>query len=98
MSSTKQARGDKIHSVCVYLCVVGYAWLPLLKDGRVIMNEQQVAVAANLPSGYLSYQDNSSKVREAIHINQGIILFFLLLWFGFVLLFLMSLFCVDVFV
>uniref|UniRef100_A0A8C2JJQ7 Dedicator of cytokinesis 9 n=1 Tax=Cyprinus carpio TaxID=7962 RepID=A0A8C2JJQ7_CYPCA len=40
---------------------VGYAWLPLLKDGRVIMNEQQVAVAANLPSGYLSYQDNSSK-------------------------------------
>uniref|UniRef100_A0A8C1ZXU7 Dedicator of cytokinesis 9 n=1 Tax=Cyprinus carpio TaxID=7962 RepID=A0A8C1ZXU7_CYPCA len=42
---------------------VGYAWLPLLKDGRVIMNEQQVAVAANLPSGYLSYQDNSSKVK-----------------------------------
>uniref|UniRef100_A0A672RFB0 Dedicator of cytokinesis 9 n=1 Tax=Sinocyclocheilus grahami TaxID=75366 RepID=A0A672RFB0_SINGR len=40
---------------------VGYAWLPLLKDGRVIMNEQQVAVAANLPSGYLSFQDNSSK-------------------------------------
>ncbi|XP_073701495.1 dedicator of cytokinesis protein 9 isoform X2 [Garra rufa] len=40
---------------------VGYAWLPLLKDGRVIMNEQQVAVASNLPSGYLSYQDNSSK-------------------------------------
>ncbi|KAL1268290.1 hypothetical protein QQF64_033653, partial [Cirrhinus molitorella] len=40
---------------------VGYAWLPLLKDGRVIMNEQQVAVAANLPSGYLSYQDNSGK-------------------------------------
>ncbi|KAF4109275.1 hypothetical protein G5714_010348 [Onychostoma macrolepis] len=40
---------------------VGYAWLPLLKDGRVIMNEQQVAVAANLPSGYLSYQDSSSK-------------------------------------
>ncbi|XP_077077557.1 dedicator of cytokinesis protein 9 isoform X6 [Siphateles boraxobius] len=40
---------------------VGYAWLPLLKDGRVIMNEQQVPVAANLPSGYLSLQDNSSK-------------------------------------
>uniref|UniRef100_A0A8C1ZXH7 Dedicator of cytokinesis 9 n=1 Tax=Cyprinus carpio TaxID=7962 RepID=A0A8C1ZXH7_CYPCA len=48
---------------------VGYAWLPLLKDGRVIMNEQQVAVAANLPSGYLSYQDNSSKVRDSININ-----------------------------
>ncbi|KAK7168575.1 hypothetical protein R3I93_004792 [Phoxinus phoxinus] len=40
---------------------VGFAWLPLLKDGRVIMNEQQVPVAANLPSGYLSLQDNSSK-------------------------------------
>uniref|UniRef100_A0A671RUM6 Dedicator of cytokinesis protein 9-like n=1 Tax=Sinocyclocheilus anshuiensis TaxID=1608454 RepID=A0A671RUM6_9TELE len=47
---------------------VGYAWLPLLKDGRVIMNEQQVAVAANLPSGYLSYQDNSSKVRDSVNI------------------------------
>uniref|UniRef100_A0A8C1TI18 Dedicator of cytokinesis 9 n=1 Tax=Cyprinus carpio TaxID=7962 RepID=A0A8C1TI18_CYPCA len=43
---------------------VGYAWLPLLKDGRVIMNEQQVAVAANLPSGYLSYHICSSKVRD----------------------------------
>uniref|UniRef100_A0A673HU56 Dedicator of cytokinesis protein 9-like n=1 Tax=Sinocyclocheilus rhinocerous TaxID=307959 RepID=A0A673HU56_9TELE len=45
---------------------VGYAWLSLLKDGRVIMNEQQVAVAANLPSGYLSYQDNSSKIQNVI--------------------------------
>nr|XP_021334456.1 dedicator of cytokinesis protein 9 [Danio rerio] len=45
---------------------VGYAWLPLLKDGRVIMNEQQVSVSANLPSGYLSYQDSSSKVRNAL--------------------------------
>ncbi|XP_051566435.1 dedicator of cytokinesis protein 9 [Myxocyprinus asiaticus] len=40
---------------------VGYAWLPLLKDGRVIVNEQHIAVAANLPAGYLSYQDSSSK-------------------------------------
>lgn len=41
---------------------VGYAWLPLLKDGRVIMNEQQIPVAANLPAGYLSCQDGISKV------------------------------------
>ncbi|KAI4883850.1 hypothetical protein NFI96_017538 [Prochilodus magdalenae] len=40
---------------------VGYAWLPLLKDGRVIMNEQQIPVAANLPAGYLSCQDGNSK-------------------------------------
>ncbi|KAJ8252909.1 hypothetical protein GJAV_G00206900 [Gymnothorax javanicus] len=40
---------------------VGYAWLPLLKDGRVIMNEQQVPVSANLPAGYLSAQESSSK-------------------------------------
>ncbi|XP_008423185.1 dedicator of cytokinesis protein 9-like isoform X11 [Poecilia reticulata] len=41
---------------------VGSAWLPLLKDGgRVIMNEQQLPVAANLPAGYLSSQDGVSK-------------------------------------
>uniref|UniRef100_A0A8C9W753 Dedicator of cytokinesis 9 n=1 Tax=Scleropages formosus TaxID=113540 RepID=A0A8C9W753_SCLFO len=45
---------------------VGYAWLPLLKDGRVVMNEQQIQVAANLPAGYLSYPLESrtrSKVK-----------------------------------
>ncbi|XP_025064396.1 dedicator of cytokinesis protein 9 isoform X2 [Alligator sinensis] len=36
---------------------VGYSWLPLLKDGRVVTNEQNIPVSANLPSGYLSYQD-----------------------------------------
>uniref|UniRef100_A0A7M4FMG4 Dedicator of cytokinesis 9 n=1 Tax=Crocodylus porosus TaxID=8502 RepID=A0A7M4FMG4_CROPO len=36
---------------------VGYSWLPLLKDGRVVTNEQHIPVSANLPSGYLSYQD-----------------------------------------
>uniref|UniRef100_A0A669BT02 Dedicator of cytokinesis 9 n=1 Tax=Oreochromis niloticus TaxID=8128 RepID=A0A669BT02_ORENI len=40
---------------------VGYAWLPLLKDGRVIMNESQIPVAANLPAGYLSCQEGASK-------------------------------------
>ncbi|XP_045444718.1 dedicator of cytokinesis protein 9 isoform X14 [Pipistrellus kuhlii] len=36
---------------------VGYAWLPLLKDGRVVTNEQHVPVSANLPPGYLGYQE-----------------------------------------
>ncbi|XP_059826478.1 dedicator of cytokinesis protein 9 isoform X6 [Hypanus sabinus] len=36
---------------------VGYAWLPILKDGRVVTSENQVAVSANLPVGYLSYQE-----------------------------------------
>ncbi|KAJ8350269.1 hypothetical protein SKAU_G00253990 [Synaphobranchus kaupii] len=40
---------------------VGYAWLPLLKDGRVIMSEQQVPVSANLPAGYLSSQEGVGK-------------------------------------
>lgn len=45
------------------LLSVGYAWLPLLKDGRVIMNESQIPVAANLPAGYLSCQEGASKVQ-----------------------------------
>uniref|UniRef100_A0A672JN84 Dedicator of cytokinesis 9 n=1 Tax=Salarias fasciatus TaxID=181472 RepID=A0A672JN84_SALFA len=40
---------------------VGFAWLPLLKDGRVIMNESHIPVAANLPAGYLSCQEGASK-------------------------------------
>ncbi|XP_073877411.1 dedicator of cytokinesis protein 9 isoform X15 [Macaca fascicularis] len=36
---------------------VGYSWLPLLKDGRVVTSEQHVPVSANLPSGYLGYQE-----------------------------------------
>ncbi|XP_063323540.1 dedicator of cytokinesis protein 9-like isoform X2 [Pelmatolapia mariae] len=40
---------------------VGQVWLPLLKDGRVITNEQQLPVAANLPAGYLSSQDGVNK-------------------------------------
>ncbi|XP_054631989.1 dedicator of cytokinesis protein 9-like isoform X2 [Dunckerocampus dactyliophorus] len=40
---------------------VGSAWLPLLRDGRVITNEQHLAVAAHLPTGYLSCQDAVNK-------------------------------------
>ncbi|KAM6286665.1 dedicator of cytokinesis protein 9 isoform 6-T6 [Spheniscus humboldti] len=36
---------------------VGYSWLPLIKDGRVVTNEQHIPVSANLPSGYLGYQE-----------------------------------------
>ncbi|XP_054829129.1 dedicator of cytokinesis protein 9 isoform X2 [Eublepharis macularius] len=36
---------------------VGYSWLQLLKDGRVVTNEQHIPVSANLPSGYLSNQE-----------------------------------------
>uniref|UniRef100_A0A4W5P569 Dedicator of cytokinesis 9 n=1 Tax=Hucho hucho TaxID=62062 RepID=A0A4W5P569_9TELE len=45
---------------------VGYAWLPLLKDGRVIMNESHVPVAVNLPAGYLSCQEVVSKQHPEI--------------------------------
>uniref|UniRef100_A0A8B9YDE1 Dedicator of cytokinesis 11 n=1 Tax=Bos mutus grunniens TaxID=30521 RepID=A0A8B9YDE1_BOSMU len=32
---------------------VGFAWVPLLKDGRIITLEQQLPVSANLPPGYI---------------------------------------------
>uniref|UniRef100_A0A7N6F6N8 Dedicator of cytokinesis 9 n=1 Tax=Anabas testudineus TaxID=64144 RepID=A0A7N6F6N8_ANATE len=41
--------------------LVGYAWLPLLKDGRVIMNDSQIPVTVNLPAGYLSSQEGAGK-------------------------------------
>ncbi|XP_053129814.1 dedicator of cytokinesis protein 11 isoform X3 [Hemicordylus capensis] len=33
---------------------VGFAWLPLLKDGRIFTAEQHLPVSANLPAGYLN--------------------------------------------
>uniref|UniRef100_A0AAQ4PCD7 Dedicator of cytokinesis 9 n=1 Tax=Gasterosteus aculeatus aculeatus TaxID=481459 RepID=A0AAQ4PCD7_GASAC len=50
---------------------VGYAWLPLLKDGRVTMNESQIAVAANLPAGYLNCQEAASKVDFILPLLSG---------------------------
>uniref|UniRef100_A0A670YXA0 Dedicator of cytokinesis 9 n=1 Tax=Pseudonaja textilis TaxID=8673 RepID=A0A670YXA0_PSETE len=37
---------------------VGYSWLQLLKDGRVVTNEQHMPVSAYLPSGYLNSQES----------------------------------------
>nr|XP_056718161.1 dedicator of cytokinesis protein 9 isoform X3 [Euleptes europaea] len=36
---------------------VGYSWLQLLKDGRVVTNDQHIPVSANLSSGYLNNQE-----------------------------------------
>ncbi|XP_069752851.1 dedicator of cytokinesis protein 10 [Narcine bancroftii] len=36
---------------------VGYAWLPLLKNGRLASQEYSILVAASLPAGYLTYQN-----------------------------------------
>ncbi|XP_066508092.1 dedicator of cytokinesis protein 10-like [Hoplias malabaricus] len=39
---------------------VGYAWLPLLKEGRVSSQEFSVPVSCTLPSGYLLIKEPSS--------------------------------------
>ncbi|KAF4026696.1 hypothetical protein G4228_018913 [Cervus hanglu yarkandensis] len=44
---------------------VGFAWVPLLKDGRIITLEQQLPVSANLPPGYLNLNDAES--RRCLH-------------------------------
>ncbi|KAI0241477.1 Dedicator of cytokinesis protein 9 [Lamellibrachia satsuma] len=36
--------------------VIGYAWLPLLTNGRVNVGDQAVRVAINLPPGYLQHE------------------------------------------
>uniref|UniRef100_A0A3P8XCC2 Dedicator of cytokinesis 9b n=1 Tax=Esox lucius TaxID=8010 RepID=A0A3P8XCC2_ESOLU len=41
---------------------VGWAWLPLLREGRVITNEQQMPITTALPPGYLSIGDGVVKV------------------------------------
>uniref|UniRef100_A0A8C5S2D7 Dedicator of cytokinesis 11 n=1 Tax=Laticauda laticaudata TaxID=8630 RepID=A0A8C5S2D7_LATLA len=40
---------------------VGFAWLPLLKDGLIVTSEQQLPISANLPAGYLSAGDTEAR-------------------------------------
>ncbi|KAL7979586.1 hypothetical protein Chor_004744 [Crotalus horridus] len=46
---------------------VGFAWLPLLKDGLVITSEQQLPVSANLPAGYLGAGDTEARKDRHLH-------------------------------
>uniref|UniRef100_A0A3P8PFZ1 Dedicator of cytokinesis 11 n=1 Tax=Astatotilapia calliptera TaxID=8154 RepID=A0A3P8PFZ1_ASTCA len=45
--------------------LVGYSWMPLLKDGRMQSLEFQLPVAATLPAGYLSNVDPSLRTHVA---------------------------------
>uniref|UniRef100_A0A8C8VNC5 Dedicator of cytokinesis 11 n=1 Tax=Pelusios castaneus TaxID=367368 RepID=A0A8C8VNC5_9SAUR len=55
---------------------VGFAWLPLLKDGRIVTVEQHLPVSANLPPGYLSLGDTESRrvgrvFKIHVHVGRG---------------------------
>ena len=48
-----------------FLFLVGYSWLPLLKEGRLSSQEFSIPVSCNLPPGYLAIKEASNtKVRE----------------------------------
>ncbi|OXB79700.1 UNVERIFIED_CONTAM: hypothetical protein H355_011086, partial [Colinus virginianus] len=40
---------------------VGYAWVPLLKDGRIVTLERHLPVSSNLPPGYLGLGDTEPR-------------------------------------
>lgn len=43
--------------------LVGYSWMPLLKDGRMQSMELPLPVAANLPAGYLCQDSKKVLLR-----------------------------------
>ncbi|KYO32725.1 hypothetical protein Y1Q_0009334 [Alligator mississippiensis] len=45
---------------------VGFAWLPLLKDGRVVTLEQHLPVSSNLPPSYLNLGDTEARRHPAV--------------------------------
>lgn len=54
------------HSVCADCAVlavsaVGFSWVPLLKDGRVVTLERHLPVSSTLPPGYLGLADSDSR-------------------------------------
>lgn len=46
--------------IYLFLCAVGYAWLPLLKEAQLASQEYNVPVASSLPPNYLSLQEPTS--------------------------------------
>ncbi|XP_038020450.1 dedicator of cytokinesis protein 11 isoform X2 [Motacilla alba alba] len=40
---------------------VGFSWVPLLKDGRIVPLERQLPVSCSLPPGYLGLPDTDSR-------------------------------------
>ncbi|KAM7094632.1 dedicator of cytokinesis protein 11 isoform 3-T3 [Ciconia maguari] len=45
---------------------VGYAWVPLLKDGRIVTLERHLPVSSNLPPGYLGLGDTESRRQPSV--------------------------------
>ncbi|NXS89335.1 DOC11 protein, partial [Erpornis zantholeuca] len=45
---------------------VGYAWVPLLKDGRIVTLERHLPVSSNLPPGYLGLGDTESRKQLSV--------------------------------
>ncbi|NWS40609.1 DOC11 protein, partial [Probosciger aterrimus] len=45
---------------------VGYAWVPLLKDGRIVTLERHLPVSSNLPPGYLSLGDTEARRQPSV--------------------------------
>ncbi|XP_051923810.1 dedicator of cytokinesis protein 11 isoform X2 [Hippocampus zosterae] len=54
-SKTSSKKRDGVESL------VGYSWLPLLKDGRMQSTELQLPVAVTLPAGYLGQDSRKSQ-------------------------------------
>ncbi|NXD22118.1 DOC11 protein, partial [Spelaeornis formosus] len=45
---------------------VGFAWVPLLKDGRIVTLERHLPVSSNLPPGYLGVGDTDSRKQPSV--------------------------------
>jgi len=57
--------GVSANSGLLVASTVGFAWVPLLKDGRIVTLERHLPVSSNLPPGYLGLGDTESrKVRR----------------------------------
>uniref|UniRef100_A0A8C6TP59 Dedicator of cytokinesis 10 n=1 Tax=Neogobius melanostomus TaxID=47308 RepID=A0A8C6TP59_9GOBI len=63
---------------------VGYAWLPLLKEGRLITQEFNIAVSSNLPPGYLGNKEVSS-TKVSTEVKTSVILCSVVLCFAILL-------------
>lgn len=73
---------DVLHAISLFpSSLVGYSWMPLLKDGRMQSLDVQLPVAATLPVGYLcqdakKVQPHAAALHAKTHLTSSCIFFF----------------------
>ncbi|XP_041349256.1 LOW QUALITY PROTEIN: dedicator of cytokinesis protein 9-like [Gigantopelta aegis] len=55
-TANRSSAGSSVKKKDSIELVIGFAWMPLLVDGRVAVGDRMISVSSNLPPGYLNHE------------------------------------------